>query len=243
MVINVATIKRQSTVNGPGYRYTIYAQGCPHNCKGCLNPETQNFKDGTEYEVSEIIEDLKSNNLLLTGTTFTGEEPFLQPKSFHLLARKINFLLPRNDLIIYTGCYFEDLLDDFHKHKLVQTADIIIDGKYDKSKTNIKNRYKRTDNQRIINVKTSLKALKEDGQRITIWTCRVGKYLEKAKEMLDEKGIEYDAINDNSAMIEEEIAFFGCDKQSRKISASKYIDDKAVEFKDNWKDIRKRLID
>ena len=29
-----------SIVDGPGLRYSVFVQGCPHHCPGCHNPET-----------------------------------------------------------------------------------------------------------------------------------------------------------------------------------------------------------
>ena len=35
--IKVSGIVKESTVDGPGFRYVVFTQGCPHKCEGCHN--------------------------------------------------------------------------------------------------------------------------------------------------------------------------------------------------------------
>ena len=46
MEIRLAGLEPESIVDGPGYRFTVFVQGCPHNCPGCHNPEAQAFGKG-----------------------------------------------------------------------------------------------------------------------------------------------------------------------------------------------------
>jgi len=46
MKIRIAGIVSDSVVDGPGVRYTIFTQGCPHHCHGCNNPQTWDPKGG-----------------------------------------------------------------------------------------------------------------------------------------------------------------------------------------------------
>ena len=46
MSIRIAGIESESIVDGPGFRFAVYTQGCPHACPGCHNPQTHPFEGG-----------------------------------------------------------------------------------------------------------------------------------------------------------------------------------------------------
>lgn len=73
----------------------------------------------------------------------------------------------------------------------------------------------------IHKAKRVLKAFKERGGTILIWTCREGEYLEDARRFLIENDIPFDKLNSNS---DELLDRYGID--SRKLGADMYIDDK-----------------
>ena len=54
MSIRVAGTVSDSITDGPGIRYTLFVQGCPHHCPGCHNPQTHDFSGGREMEEEEI---------------------------------------------------------------------------------------------------------------------------------------------------------------------------------------------
>lgn len=68
-----------------------------------------------------------------------------------------------------------------------------------------------------------IKRCRQEGDRIILWTCREGTDLEKAVEWCAERGLFFDAVNDNLEEIKE---LFG--GNSRKIVADLYIDDKGM---------------
>ena len=41
-----AGIIKNDIAAGPGLCVTFFAQGCPHKCPGCHNPETWDFNGG-----------------------------------------------------------------------------------------------------------------------------------------------------------------------------------------------------
>ena len=70
-----------------------------------------------------------------------------------------------------------------------------------------------------------LKKRKDEGDKLILWSCRVGKPLEDAVAWCRENDLEFDAVNDN---LPEVIEIYGTN--SRKISCDYYIDDKALPF-------------
>lgn len=76
----------------------------------------------------------------------------------------------------------------------------------------------------------NIKALRECGVKVILWTSRTGTYLEEALELCERLGIKFDAVNTN---IDEVKEFTGLD--TRKVYADLYIDDKSVlPAQDPW---------
>lgn len=63
---------------------------------------------------------------------------------------------------------------------------------------------------------------KQTGTALILWTCRCGERLDEVVAWCRERGLEFDAVNEN---LPERVAFYGT--ESRKISADEYWDDKA----------------
>ena len=75
--MRIANTVSDSIVDGPGLRFTVFTQGCPHRCPGCHNPDTHDPAGGHEVTVDELAEKLLSNPLT-DGLTLSGGEPFCQ---------------------------------------------------------------------------------------------------------------------------------------------------------------------
>ena len=54
--LRIAGTIGESIVDGPGFRYVIFTQGCPHHCPGCHNPETHDFAGGTEIDSDVLVQ-------------------------------------------------------------------------------------------------------------------------------------------------------------------------------------------
>ena len=77
MLIKLSGLVPESFVDGPGIRFTIFTQGCPHKCPGCHNPETHDFEKGRYADVDKLFKRIIENPLI-KGITFSGGEPLLQ---------------------------------------------------------------------------------------------------------------------------------------------------------------------
>ena len=55
MKIRLSGTVNDSIVDGPGLRFTIFTQGCPHHCEGCHNPQTHSFDGGYDTDTDEIL--------------------------------------------------------------------------------------------------------------------------------------------------------------------------------------------
>lgn len=74
--MRIANTVSDSIVDGPGLRFTVFTQGCPHRCPGCHNPGTHDPAGGREVSVAELAAEL-SGNPLTDGLTLSGGEPLL----------------------------------------------------------------------------------------------------------------------------------------------------------------------
>ena len=132
MKIKLAGLVSDSIVDGPGFRFTIFTQGCPHHCEGCQNPQTHDFNGGRYADCDKIIEKIQKNKLI-SGVTFSGGEPFCQPEACAYTAKKLKEL--NYNLMAFTGYEFEQLIEMTEKDKFVKEflscLDIVIDGKFE----------------------------------------------------------------------------------------------------------------
>ena len=161
MKIRIADLVNDSIVDGQGIRFTIFTQGCLHNCKGCHNPKTHDLLGGKLVDADKIIDVIKENPLL-DGITLSGGEPFLQSEECTYLAKAAHDL--GLNVWAYSGFTFEEILNDNNKKILLENIDILVDGKFEIDKRSIDLDFKGSSNQRIIDVKKSI----EKGS-ITIW--------------------------------------------------------------------------
>ena len=91
MDIRIAGTVDDSIVDGPGFRYTVFTQGCSHHCPGCHNPETHDFAGGRTVDTDAIVAQMRANPLL-DGLTLSGGDPMEQPAPCAELARQAHAL-------------------------------------------------------------------------------------------------------------------------------------------------------
>lgn len=163
MEIRIAGTVDDSIVDGPGYRYTVFTQGCPHHCPGCHNPESHDFAGGKTVDTSLILKQVEQNPIL-DGITLSGGEPFCQAESCRHLAQEAHAL--GLNVWCYTGYTYDMLMKeaDPGRMALLEQIDVLVDGPFILSQRSLELKFCGSRNQRLIDVK----ATRAEG-RIVLW--------------------------------------------------------------------------
>jgi len=164
--MRLSGITSESIVDGPGLRYVIFTQGCPHGCIECQNPDSWDVNAGEEFTVKQIIRLIKKLKKTIQGITFSGGEPFLQAAELTLVAdaaRNIGL-----DVVTYTGYTYEQIIADNNSGKtaLLYASDILIDGRYMYKLKTAGLPFRGSSNQRMIDIKETMKQ-----NRIVLVAC------------------------------------------------------------------------
>lgn len=155
MNIRIAGIVNDSIVDGPGFRLSVFMQGCVHHCVGCHNPKTHDFNGGYDIDTDAILLQA-SENSLLDGITLSGGEPFCQSEACACIARGARKL--GLTVWCYTGYTFEALLNGKAEWQhLLKEIDVLVDGKFEIALKTLDCRFRGSSNQRLIDVQASLK--------------------------------------------------------------------------------------
>ena len=154
-----AKIRTEDIANGPGFRVSIYVQGCNNHCPGCFNPETWDFEGGKEFTdkvKSKFLELGKSKKI--AGFSILGGEPLQQGKDMLDLVKEIKETYPDKTIWMWTGCVYEELTPE--QLDIVKYVDVLIDGRFDMEHRTPRSRYKGSFNQRVIDVAKTMEANK-----------------------------------------------------------------------------------
>ena len=153
--MRICGLVQDSIVDGPGFRFVCFVQGCPHRCPGCHNPESHDPGGGREMAVEEAAAEMLRNPLT-DGLTLSGGEPMAQAAECRRLAeiareRRLN-------VWCYTGYTFEDLLTvgTAEQRSLLDKVDVLVDGPFLLAQRSLELKYCGSRNQRLIDVKKTL---------------------------------------------------------------------------------------
>ncbi len=153
MTIRVLSVLHDTTVDGPGFRTSIYCAGCGHHCPGCHNPQSWDFLGGEEHSVDELMQEIEGDPF--ADVTFTGGDPLYQAEAFTELARRIKGET-RKTIWCYTGYLFEQILREERFRHLIDEIDVLVDGPFIQSLRDEDLPFRGSTNQRIIDVRRSL---------------------------------------------------------------------------------------
>jgi anaerobic ribonucleoside-triphosphate reductase activating protein len=144
-------------VDGPGFRYALFVQGCDFRCPGCHNQRLQSRAGGREITIDAVLRDIQENPLL-DGLTLSGGDPFTQAATCAALAGQVRGA--GLSVITFTGYFWEDLLaanrEDWFQ--LIEASNVIVDGPFIMALRDIDLRFRGSANQRLIDVHKSLAA-------------------------------------------------------------------------------------
>ena len=159
-------IREMDISNGPGIRVSIFMQGCEFHCKNCFNPETWSFTKGNEFNKETIDRVLElANKDYIKGLSILGGEP-MHPKNEEnttKLAKAFKEKYPNKTIWMWSGFLYEDIKDK----EVFKYIDVLVDGQYKDELHDFRLKYRGSSNQRVIDIKKSLKnkktiLLKED---------------------------------------------------------------------------------
>ena len=148
----IAGIINNSVVDGPGLRTAIFFSGCRRHCKGCHNPEAQDFNYGKEYTKDDIDKILTlARNVGDSGITLTGGHP-LEPENYEFAYEMVKKAKEYNlNVWLYTGYVFEQI--PIMYMDLISLCDVVVDGPFVENLKSNDCLYRGSTNQRLINIK------------------------------------------------------------------------------------------
>ena len=149
--IRLAGVVRESIVDGPGIRFAVFVQGCPHHCPGCHNPQTHDPDGGYDCELQKIL-DAFDKNPMLRGITLSGGEPFEQAERLLPLAKAI--VERGKDVVAFSGYTFEELMKKSEQtpavKELLSLCCLLIDGRFVLAERDLTLRFRGSRNQRLL---------------------------------------------------------------------------------------------
>lgn len=180
--MNYLGIDKASIGDGPGVRVVLWVSGCTLHCKGCQNPESWDFNAGKLFDETakqELCDALRKP--YIKGLTISGGHPIEEQNRNDVLSliRDIKYMFPEKDVWLYSGYTFEEICEKYcyeRIYKLIggnitytnweylQYIDVLVDGPYIEEQRDITLKFRGSKNQRLIDVKETLK----QGKIITI---------------------------------------------------------------------------
>ncbi len=155
--LRVLDILQDTTVDGPGFRTSIYMAGCTHRCQGCHNPGSWDAGGGRPMSVDELLQIIISDPF--ANVTLSGGDPLLQASACAELCRRIKAETDKT-IWCYTGYTWEALLHDSRPEiqDILHHIDVLVDGPFILSLRNTDLLFRGSSNQRLIDVCASLEA-------------------------------------------------------------------------------------
>ena len=171
--MNYHTITYPDQNNGDGLRVVLWLSGCSHHCYNCQNPQTWNPGSGIPFDESakqEIFNELSKD--YISGITFSGGDPLYENNLDEVLklVKEIRISFPEKTIWLYTGYQMSEIVKQEQYEKvsgipnvwskrweIITNVNVLVDGEYIDSQRDITLRWRGSSNQRVIDVKQSIK--------------------------------------------------------------------------------------
>lgn len=166
-------IKNCDIANGVGVRVSLFVSGCTNHCKNCFQPQTWDFEYGKPFyaETENYILSLLKPSYI-SGLTVLGGEPFepSNQRTLYPFLKRVREEYPKKSIWMYSGFTYEELLTEGGysncevTRKILNLADVLVDGRYDDDLKNIGLRFRGSSNQRLIDLKETFRQ-----NKIILW--------------------------------------------------------------------------
>ncbi|MGL4992677.1 MAG: anaerobic ribonucleoside-triphosphate reductase activating protein [Bacteroidales bacterium] len=152
--ISLLRVVKDTVVDGPGVRISLYGAGCGHRCSGCHNSSSWSIAQGEVFALRELAEELLADTH--SNITFTGGDPLFQVESFAELARVIK-ANSQKSIWCYTGYRIEEVLSSSTLSMILPYIDVLVDGRFEQDLLSPSLPFRGSSNQRLIDVKATLR--------------------------------------------------------------------------------------
>lgn len=169
-----AQIRSMDLSDGEGVGIALFVQGCHFHCPSCFNQDTWDFDGGKEWTEKTKETFLKlADKPYIKRVSFLGGECLANEnlEGVYDVIKDVKELFPDKKIWMYTGYTWESIFnpivtdnldlerDRFIKlrKEIVKMTDILIDGQYIHEQRDMNLKFRGSKNQRVIDVKESLK--------------------------------------------------------------------------------------
>ena len=176
-----AQIRNMDISNGEHIGVSLFVQGCRFQCVNCFNKETWDFNGGKEWtkEIESKFFEL-ADRPYIKRISILGGEPLADKNVFDVfnLIAKLKVKFPDKNIWLYTGytwnqIFYPIVTDDLnlerdqiidYRRRAVELCDILVDGRYVDELRDLTLKFRGSSNQRVIDIKTSLKQ-----DKVVLW--------------------------------------------------------------------------
>ena len=171
-----ASMRNLDISNGEGVGVSLFVQGCDRHCFNCFNSETWDFNGGKEW-----TEETKNKFIKLIDRPYIhrisilGGEPLAERNLDEVLSliKEIRISFHDKTIWLYTGYDFDLLNSKYNEYKytpfaanadewltrweIISNVNVLVDGEYIDEQKDLSKKWAGSKNQRVINVKESIK--------------------------------------------------------------------------------------